>query len=68
MSLFSCRIEGGGLQDAGLHEGSYFTYVMASRTLFADVTGNLRKRTFEHIDWYDCEPADYHRALDRMDA
>jgi putative endonuclease len=110
------------------HEGSYFTYVMASRshTLYIGVTGNLRKRVFQHKwkehegftanyncdrlvwfeayqdiskaiarekelkgwrrakkitliesinpawvdlsrDWYDCEPADYRRALDRMD-
>jgi len=112
-----------------MHEGSYFTYVMASRsrTLYVGVTGNLQKRVFEHKwkehdgftaryncdrlvwferyqdvqraiarekelkgwrrakkialiesanaawvdlshDWYDCEPADYRRALDRMDA
>jgi putative endonuclease len=112
-----------------MHEGSYFTYIMASRsrTLYVGVTGNLQKRVFEHKwkehdgftaryncdrlvwferhqdvqraiarekelkgwrrakkialiesanaawvdlshDWYDCEPADYRRALDRMDA
>jgi len=110
------------------HEGSYFTYMMASRshTLYVGVTGNLFKRVFQHKwkdhegfsakyncdrlvwfedhpniataiarekelkgwrrtrkitliesmnavwadlsrDWYDCEPADYRRALDRMD-
>ncbi len=111
-----------------MHEGAYFTYMMASRirTLYIGVTGNLRKRVFDHKwherggfaaryncdrlvwfegheyiqraiarekelkgwrrarkialieslnpawvdlsrDWYDCEPADFHRALDRMD-
>ncbi len=110
-----------------MHEGSYFTYIMASRsrTLYVGVTGNLQKRVFEHKwkehdgftaryncdrlvwferhedaqraiarekelkgwrrakkivlietanaawvdlsrDWYDYEPADYQRALDRM--
>ncbi len=112
-----------------MHEGSYFTYIMASRsrTLYVGVTGDLRKRVFEHkwkehdgltaryncdrliwfesfqqvqkaterekelkgwrrskkvaliesmnpgwIDlsreWYDLEPADYQRALDRMNS
>jgi putative endonuclease len=112
-----------------MHEGSYFTYIMASRsrTLYIGVTGDLQKRVFEHKwkehdgftaryncdrlvwferhqdvqkaiarekelkgwrrakkmaliesanaawvdlshDWYDCEPADYRRALDRMNA
>ncbi len=34
----------------GVHEGSYFTYIMASRsrTRYVGVTGNLRKRVFEH--------------------
>jgi len=34
----------------GMHEGSYFTYMMASRsrTLYIGVTGNLLKRVFEH--------------------
>jgi putative endonuclease len=111
-----------------MHEGSYFTCIMASRshTLYAGVTGDLLKRVFQHKwkeqegfwakyncdrlvwfeghqdiarainrekelkgwrrakkialiesmnpvwtdlsrDWYDCEPADYRRALDRMD-
>jgi putative endonuclease len=111
-----------------MHEGSYFTYIMASRshTLYIGVTGDLLKRVFQHKwkehegftakyncdrlvwfeaqqeitraiarekelkgwrrakkialiesrnpawtdlsrDWYDCEPADYRRALDRMD-
>jgi predicted GIY-YIG superfamily endonuclease len=58
------------VQDAGLHEGSYFTCVTASRnrTLYAGVTGNLQKRVFKHKDRYDCEPVDHRRALDRMDA
>jgi putative endonuclease len=112
-----------------MHEGSYFTYIMASRsrTLYIGVTGNLQKRVFEHKwkehegftaryncdrlvwferhgyvqqaiarekelkgwlrvkkialivslhpgwldlsrDWYDVEPADYRRAIDRMNS
>ena len=112
-----------------MHEGSYFTYIMASRsrTLYIGVTRDLQKRVFEHKwkerdgftaryncdrlvwfecsqyvqnaiarekelkgwsrakkialiesanpgwmdlsrEWYDVEPADYRRALDRMDA
>jgi putative endonuclease len=33
-----------------MHEGSYFTYMVASRsrTLYVGVTGNLLKRVFEH--------------------
>jgi putative endonuclease len=33
-----------------MHEGSYFTYMVASRshTLYVGVTGNLNKRIFEH--------------------
>jgi len=33
-----------------MHEGSYFTYIMASRshTLYIGVTGNLHKRVFQH--------------------
>jgi putative endonuclease len=33
-----------------MHEGSYFTYIMASRsrTLYIGVTGNLVKRVFQH--------------------
>lgn len=112
-----------------MHEGSYFTYIMASRshTLYIGVTGDLRKRVFQHKwkehdgftaryncdrlvwferfqdvrnatarekelkgwrhskkialiesvnptwidlsrDWYEYEPADYRRALDRMES
>jgi putative endonuclease len=112
-----------------MHEGSYCTYMMASRsqTLYIGVTGDPLKRVFQHKwkehggftaryncdrlvwferhqdvqaaiarekelkgwrrskkialiesvnptwddlsrDWYDCEPADYRRALNRMDA
>ena len=112
-----------------MHEGSYFTYIMASRsrTLYIGVTGDLLKRVFQHkwrehqgftaryncdrlvwlerhqnvqraiarekelkgwsrskkialieslnaawVDlsrqWYDCEPADCLRALDRMNS
>src|SRR3954452_20910027 len=33
-----------------MHEGSYCTYIMASRsrTLYIGVTGNLHQRVFEH--------------------
>jgi putative endonuclease len=33
-----------------MHEGIYFTYMMASRsrTLYVGVTGDLQKRVFEH--------------------
>lgn len=112
-----------------MHEGSYFTYIMASRshTLYIGMTGDLRKRVFQHKwkehegftaryncdrlvwferyqdvrnaigrekelkgwrrskkialiesvnptwvdlsrDWYEYGPADYRRALDRMDS
>ena len=111
-----------------MHEGSYFTYIMASRshTLYIGITGDLEKRVFQHKwkehdgftaryncdrlvwyeshdqvakaiarekelkgwrrvrkialiesmnpiwndlsrDWYEYEPADFRRALDRMD-
>ena len=111
-----------------MHEGSYFTYIMARRshTLYIGVTGDLRKRVFQHKwkehegftaryncdrlvwferyqdvrnaiehekalkgwrrarkialiesvnptwvdlsrDWYDVEPADYRRAISRME-
>ncbi len=112
-----------------MHEGSYFTYIMASRshTLYIGITRDLQKRVFQHkwkeddgftaryncdrlvwfeghdevtkaiarektlkgwkrdrkialidsmnpawIDlsreWYECEPADYRRALDQMNS
>jgi len=33
-----------------MHEGSFFTYIVASRshTLYIGVTGDLRKRIFQH--------------------
>jgi putative endonuclease len=33
-----------------MNEGCYFTYIVASRsrTLYIGITGNLRKRVFEH--------------------
>src|SRR5579885_3496105 len=110
-----------------MHEGSYFTYIMASRshTLYIGITDDLEKRVFQHKwkehdgftaryncdrlvwyeshdqaakaiarekelkgwrrarkialiesmnpiwndlsrDWYEYEPADFRRALDRM--
>jgi putative endonuclease len=38
-----------------MHEGSYFAYIMASRshTLYVGVTGNLLKRVFQH-KWNEC--------------
>ena len=112
-----------------MHEGAYFTYIMASRshTLYIGITGDLQKRVFQHkwkehrgftaryncdrlvwfeshqevqkaiarekelkgwrrskkltlIEsvnptwadlsriWYDYEPADFRRALDRMNS
>ena len=112
-----------------MHEGSYFAYIMASRshTLYIGVSGDLHKRVFQHKwkehdgftaryncdrlvwfeghddvsraiarekelkgwkrgrkialiesvnpawmdlsrEWYDYEPADYRRALDRMNS
>lgn len=112
-----------------MDEACYFTYIMASRskTLYVGVTGDLRKRVYQHKwkehegftaryncdrlvwferhqyiqraiarekelkgwsrskkiaviesmnptwadlsrEWYDCEPADYRRALDRMNS
>jgi putative endonuclease len=115
--------------DREMHEGSYFVYIMASRsrTLYVGVAGDLLRRVFQHKwkehegfstryncdrliwfeghqdvrkaidwekelkgwrrtrkialiesvnptwtdlsrDWYDCEPADYLRARDRMNS
>ncbi len=112
-----------------MHEGSYFTYIVASRshTLYIGVAGDLQERVFQHKwkefegfsaryncdrlvwfeafqdvqraiarekqlkgwrrskkialieavnptwadlsrDWYDAEPADYKRAIDRMNS
>ena len=112
-----------------MHEGCYFTYIVAScsHTLYIGVTGDLRKRVFQHKwkeqdgftaryncdrlvwferhqdvrraiarekelkgwrrekkialiekvnptwvdlsrDWYEYEPTDYRRALDRMES
>ncbi len=112
-----------------MHEGSYFTYIMASRshTVYIGATGDLLKRVFQHKwkehegftaryncdrlvwfeshqdvqkaiarekelkdwrrarkvaliesvnptwtdlsrDWYDVEPTDYRRALDRINS
>ena len=33
-----------------MHEGTYFTYIMASRsrTLYIGMTGDLQKRVFQH--------------------
>ena len=33
-----------------MHEGAYFTYILASRshTLYIGITGDLRKRVFQH--------------------
>ena len=47
---FATARQCGEMQDANLHEGCCFTFVMASRTLYADVIGKLRKRVFEHKD------------------
>lgn len=65
-----------------MHEGSYFTYIMASRshTLYIGVTGNLQKRVFEHkwrehdgftaryncdrLVWFEARQ-DVHRAIER---
>jgi len=35
---------------AGMHEGNYFTYIVASRslTLYIGITRDLEKRVFEH--------------------
>ena len=64
-----------------MQERCYFTYIMASRsrTLYIGVTGDLHKKIvlIESLnaawidlsrEWYDCEPADYLRSLDRMNS
>jgi putative endonuclease len=50
-----------------MHEGSYFTYIMASRshTLYIGVTGDLRKRVFEH-KWKECESFTARYNCDRL--
>jgi hypothetical protein len=45
---FATARPGGQVQDANLHEGRYFLYVMASRTLYAGGPGNLQQRVLEH--------------------
>ncbi len=42
---------------AGMHEGSYCTYIMASRsrTLYIGVTGNLHQRVFGFTARYNCD-------------
>ncbi|HWT67361.1 MAG TPA: GIY-YIG nuclease family protein [Terracidiphilus sp.] len=50
-----------------MHEGSYFTYIVASRshTLYIGVTGNLQKRIFEH-KWQECEGFSSRYNCDRL--
>lgn len=46
-----------------MHEGCYFTYMIASRsrTLYVGVTGNLHKRVFQHKrKFYEGFSATYH--------
>jgi putative endonuclease len=127
--LFRPRHASFGARGSIMHEGGYYTYIMASRshTLYVGVTGNLQERVFQHKwrehdgftaryncdrlvwfeayqevqraiarekelkgwrrekkialieagnptwedlsrKWYDLEPADYSRALDRMNS
>ena len=50
-----------------MHEGSYFTYIMASRshTLYIGVTGNLLKRVFQH-KWKEHEGFTAKHNCDRL--
>ena len=50
-----------------MHEGSYFTYIVASRshTLYIGVTGDLRKRIFEH-KWKDFDGFSSRYNCDRL--
>jgi len=53
--------------DGGMHEGSYCTYIMASRsrTLYVGVTGNLHQRVFEH-KWKERDGFTAHYNCDRL--
>jgi putative endonuclease len=50
-----------------MHEGSYFTYMMASRshTLYVGVTGDLHKRVFQH-KWKEHESFTARYNCDRL--
>ena len=50
-----------------MHKGSYFTYMMASRsrTLYIGVTGDLLKRVFEH-KWQEHAGFTTHYNCDRL--
>ena len=50
-----------------VHEGSYFTYIIASRsrTLYVGVTGNLLKRVFQH-KWGEYEGFTERYKCDRL--
>ena len=50
-----------------MHEGSYFTYIMASRshTLYIGVTGDLHKRAFQH-KWKEHEVFTARYNFDRL--
>ena len=48
-----------------MHEGSYFTYIVASRTLYIGVTANLQKRVFEH-KWKEHEGFSARYNCDRL--
>jgi putative endonuclease len=73
---------GAGAQLHGMmhavHEGSYFTYIVASRshTLYIGVTGNLRERIFKH-KWkeydgftakYNCDRLVWFESFDGIEA